>query len=177
MTSAYPPVRAFFLIGKTLKSHGTSGQLRVRIEDKFNIYLQPGYFIFLELDGSKVPYQISKVDEGQHLVITLKDIAGKQESDMLSGRDIWIPIEQVKTGHLKSPAQLKKKWEDYIIVDLSTHTTYKILRTEEFPQQLMAVVEEKGKEIYIPLHEQLIDSIDQVKKIIEMKIPEGLLDL
>jgi ribosomal 30S subunit maturation factor RimM len=41
----------------------------------------------------------------------------------------------------------------------------------------MAVINWNGKEFYVPLHEQLISSIDRKEKIIYMRIPGGLLDL
>jgi ribosomal 30S subunit maturation factor RimM len=41
----------------------------------------------------------------------------------------------------------------------------------------MAVIELNAHELLIPLHEQLISSIDKDQKIIHMEIPEGLLDL
>jgi 16S rRNA processing protein RimM len=170
-------VREFFLLGKTLKSHGTSGDLRVMVADRLREYIQPGVYIFLDLDGSKVPFRISDTDDNQHLIITLEEVSSKQVSDKLTGIDIWLPREQVNARHLRSPANLKEKWIEYAILDELTKLSYKILRTEEYPQQLMAIVEIGDKEILIPLHEQLITSIDHGQKIIYMKLPEGLLGL
>jgi 16S rRNA processing protein RimM len=177
VTNQYPPVSTFFLLGKTLKSHGTSGQLRLMVEDKLKGYFIPGEFIFLEINGSKVPYQINDVSEEAHFVVALEDVNAKEISDTLTNKEIWIPVEKVKARHQNAPRHLKDEWSDYFILDQATLKMYPILRTEEFPQQLMAVMEWKGKEIYVPLHEQLISSIDRKEKIIYMKIPEGLLDL
>ncbi len=41
----------------------------------------------------------------------------------------------------------------------------------------MAIVETNGKEMMIPLHDQLIVDIDKDQKVIRMEIPEGLLEL
>jgi len=177
LSNAYPPVKEFFLLGKTLKSHGTAGYLRLMIEDRLKGYVKPGLFVFLDLNGSRVPFQIKVVDDVQHFVILLEGINGKQESDTLTGKEIWIPMEQVKSRHLKSPRNINEKWDDYLIHDQKTNTSFRILRTEEFPQQLMAVIELNAHELLIPLHEQLILSIDRDQKIISMEIPEGLLDL
>jgi 16S rRNA processing protein RimM len=177
LSNAYPPVREFFLLGKTLKSHGTSGHLRLMIEDRLKGYVKAGSFVFIDLNGSRVPFQVKEVDEVQHFVMLLEGINGKQESDTLTGKEIWVPMEQVKTRHLKSPRNINEKWEDYEIRDEKTGTSFHILRTEEYPQQLMAVVLLDEREILIPLHEQLIMNIDRDQKIISMEIPEGLLDL
>lgn len=147
------------------------------VEDKYKSYLQAGLFVFLDLNGSKVPYKIADVEEGQHLVMLLEDIRGKDESDSLAGKEIWIPVGQVKERHLRSPRSLKEKWEDYSILDNASGQQYSILRTEEYPQQLMAVIEINGREILIPLNDHLITDIDRDAKCIHIDIPEGLLDL
>lgn len=177
MSPAYPSHYQFFHIGKTLKSHGTGGQLRLMIEDPYKGYIKKGSFIFFDLNGSKVPYMLLDIDDGAHFVITIEDVYNKKESDLLCGLDIWIPLENVKSRHQRSPRNIRDKWSDYRIQDEKTLTYFDIIRTEEFPQQLMAVVEVESKEILIPLNEQLISDIDKTNKIIIMEIPEGLLDL
>ncbi|HUR30751.1 MAG TPA: hypothetical protein VMZ69_04925 [Saprospiraceae bacterium] len=177
MSTAYPSVYNYFLIGKTLKSHGTQGLLRLMIEDQFKVYIKGGSFIFFDLNGSKVPYMVNTFDEGVHFVIGLEDVRSKKESDLLSGLDIFVPLDSVKSRHQRSPRNIKDKWDEYRILDVSNESVYDVLRVEEFPQQLMAVIKIDQKEILIPLSDQLITSIDKMNKLIMMHIPEGLLDL
>ena len=47
----------------------------------------------------------------------------------------------------------------------------------EMPQQIMGIVNYQGKEVLIPLNDQFITGVDEEKKILEMELPEGLLDL
>lgn len=177
MTNPYPPVDTFFLLGKTLKSHATSGQLRMAVENKLKGYFIPGEYVFFDLDGSKVPYKIEDIEEDAHFVISLEDVRSKELSDVLAGKEIWIPLEKIKSIHQRAPRNIKDPWFEYSIIDEASSSRHVILRTEEFPQQLMAVIEVKGKEIYVPLHEQLISNIDRKEKVIFIKIPEGLMEL
>jgi 16S rRNA processing protein RimM len=177
LSNTYSPVKEFFLLGKTLKSHGTAGFLRLMIDDRLKGYVKPGLFVFFDLNGSRVPFQVKAVEDAQHFVMLLEGINGKQESDTLTGKEIWIPMEQVKARHLKSPRNIDEKWDDYMIHDEKSNISFRILRTEEYPQQLMAVIEINEQELLVPLHEQLILNIDREEKIIRMEIPEGLLDL
>lgn len=173
----YPAITEYFLVGKTLKSHGTAGQLRVSVENRFRSYLAPGSFLFFDLDGSRVPFQITAAAEDGHFVISLRGIDTKEDSDKLTQKECWIPLEQVKSRHRQSPGHIREDWSSYSISDTSTGQQFPILRTEEFPQQLMAVIDVNGKEIYVPLHDQLIESIDRAEKRILMDLPEGLLAL
>lgn len=174
---AYPPVASYFRIGQALKSHGTGGQLRLLVEDRLKGYIHPGTYVFFDLNGSKVPYLVNEVDDHQHFVVRLVDVEAKQLSDLLAGKELWIPSDQIKERHRNSPRHVNEKWDDYAIEDEFTGVIYPILRTEEFPQQLIAVIEVEGREVMVPLHDQLISDIDKVEKRIRMQIPEGLLDL
>jgi 16S rRNA processing protein RimM len=177
LSESFSSVLQYFLLGRTLKSHGTGGQLRLQIENKYKSYLKKGSFIFFELNGSKVPYEISGISDENHVVLTLNEIQNKKDSDKLSGLDLWIPIDDVKPLHRRSPKNIEGKWDKFSIRDDQTGKVYQILRVEEFPQQLMAVIQLNEKEMLIPLNDQLISSIDQEQKIIHMLLPGGLLEL
>jgi 16S rRNA processing protein RimM len=177
LSSTYPPVLNFFLIGKSLKSHGTAGKLRLALESQFKSYIKQDSFLFFNLDGSKVPFKINEVEDNAHFVIGLEDVTNKKDSDLLAGNDIWIEMDVVKPRHQRSPRNIKDKWEEYQLLDTRSNTTFTIERVEEFPQQLMAVVRIEDRERLIPLSEQLISSIDRQNKLITMELPEGLLEI
>jgi 16S rRNA processing protein RimM len=177
LSPSYTSVAEFFLLGKSLKSHGTSGGLRLMVEDQFKGYLLAGNYVFLDLNGVKVPFRITDVEEGNHFVIFLEDVANKKDSDALSGLELWVPLNFVKPRHQKSPKNIPGKWDEYQIHDNQKESFHKIERVEEFPQQMMAVIQMNEKEVLIPLSDHLITSIDKEKKIIHMELPEGIMDL
>ena len=151
--------------------------MRLAIEDQFKRYLQDGTFVFVNMNGSKVPFRITDTEDGAHYVIGIEEISNKQESDQLSGLDLWVPLDTVKPRHQRSPRNLQDKWNEYQLLDVHSNDVYPIERVEEFPQQLMAVIIHDSKEKLIPLSDQLITSIDKAKKIITIEIPEGLLEI
>lgn len=177
LSNPFPPVTDYFLLGTALKSHGTSGWLRVMVAERLKRYFRPGNFIFFQLDCSKVPFQITDVEDGPHFVIALEGIATKEESDHLSGKEIWIPEDQISMRHIRIEEAPGQQWHGYVIHDVNSGKSFLLQRTEEFPQQLMAVVELEDREVLIPLHQNLMLEIDEENRIIRMDIPEGLLDL
>ncbi len=177
MSHQHPTHTEFFLVGKALRSHGTGGELRILVDQQLKTYIRKSTYLFFDLDGSKVPYQITDVDDGNHFVITLQDVLNKKDSDVLGNIEFYIPLESVKARHQHSPKNIRGKWDEYSILDTQHNGFYEIIRVEEFPQQLMAIINIHSKEILIPLSDQLISSIDKENKIIKMDIPEGLLDL
>jgi len=71
-------------------------------------------------------------------------------------------------------------YQKYVSFEISDKTLGEIGVIEEiieYPQQEMAAVTYKDKEVLIPLNDQLIVKIDLDGKRIEMDLPEGLLAL
>lgn len=147
------------------------------IEDRFKNYISEGTYLFFDLNGAKVPFMVTNVEEAAHFVISLEDVINKKASDLLAGRELWIPLSTIKKRHQLSPKNINDKWSEYSLHDSGTGVEYPILRTEEYPQQLMAVIEIEQREILVPLSDQLITEISKEKKRIFIDIPEGLLDL
>ena len=65
----------------------------------------------------------------------------------------------------------------FVIIDEIVGRVGTIEEVVEYPQQELAVVQYKGREVMIPLHEQLIESIDPKGRVIKMTLPEGLVDV
>lgn len=177
MTNPFPPVADFFLLGKILKSQGTDGRFRVRVDAEFESYFQKKVFIFIDHDGSPVPYQIVSFDSDTHQVIALKGISNKEESDALAGKEIFITTDKIKAKHQSHKLHSEDEMAGYQIIDLTSGSKLEVVRTEELPQQLMAIVKIEDNERYIPLHDSLIHRWDHENKKVEMNLPEGLLEL
>lgn len=177
MSNPYPPVGSLFVLGRVLKAHGTDGRVRVAVEERFEAYLSKGGFVFLDMDGSPVPYRIAGFDVGHHQVLALSGVKHKEEADALGGKELAIPEETVRPRHKRVLSARRDPWDGYTIRDEASGLSFTILRTEEFPQQLMAVVDHDGRELLIPLAEDLIESVDESARVIVMRLPEGLTEL
>jgi 16S rRNA processing protein RimM len=147
------------------------------IEESHKGYFKRGSYLFIDINGSKVPFRIEGVEDNAHFIIKVEEVGEKSGSDNLSGKEICIPIGNVRSRHLKSTRHLRDAWDQYQIEDVETLIRYSIIKVTELPQQTMASIMVDQKELLIPLSEPLIESIDNEKKLIRMHIPEGLLDL
>lgn len=162
-------------IGFTKKLYGIKGAVRIKIEEPFSDYFLKSEVVFLEIEGRKIPYFIQQVIDAPPLRVIFEEHTDRTKAQSLTGKEIFAPT------HLVQP-------EDPVSIDLTILMGFKIedstdgligtiLEIQEFPQQLMAVVEYREKEILIPLHEDLIENIEQESQTIFVSLPEGLLDL
>ena len=168
-------------IGFTKKCHGLKGELKVMVEDEYLEDFLQTPVIFLSIKGRHLPYFVEKAKLGNDLVLKLEDVESKEAAHLLASKEIFL-----------QPANILKKEErefevvsdlvfghlvDFTLVDAEIGELGKIEEVVEFPQQEMAVISHNEKEVFIPLHESLIEKIDEEKKNIYMNLPEGILDI
>mgnify|MGYP002372936529 FL=1 len=164
--------RKLIAIGTITKTHGFEGAVAVKItgrpagEPKIN---EP---VFVVIDGIPVPFFIRDVyfAGGDTMILAFDDYATPASVMMLKGCEVRC---EAPKGSGESPDELA----GYTIVDTNTSFRAPILSVGEQSGQILATVDLNGREIFIPLHPDLIISVDDKRKVIKMSLPEGLTDL
>ncbi|HNX67300.1 MAG TPA: hypothetical protein PKH02_10490, partial [Bacteroidales bacterium] len=128
--------------------------------------------VFVVIDGIPVPFFVRDVRYagGDTMVLAFDDYTTPASVLMLKGCEVKYEIPE---GVEKAPDLMI----GYTICDANSPFTAVIISVDEQPGQLLATVDMNGKEIFIPLHPDLILSVNHKKKLIKMSLPEGLADL
>lgn len=164
------------LLGQITKTSGFEGAVLVRLE-KSLIENIPGLeSVFVETDGRPVPFFIEWSDYQGADIIRLK----------FSNYDSEAAVEEFKGCRVFLTEHSDESHNDsdfstlsgYNVLDQDKKPVGKIAGITENPGQLLLNIESpSGKEVLLPLHEDLILSIDERKKVIIMNIPEGLTEI
>ncbi|MGI4020112.1 MAG: ribosome maturation factor RimM [Janthinobacterium lividum] len=165
-----------FRLGTVTKTRGLKGELQVFIafdepeKLKFNS-------LFIELCGKLVPYFVTlfKLPMKNVAYLQLEDVNTIEKAALLVKKDIYLP-NKIKPKKKKSEFGLKDLIQ-FIAVDVNEGELGEIIEIHEFPQQLIATVSYKNQDVLFPLNESIIKSIDVVKGIVLVDLPEGLLDV
>ena len=160
-------------IGKVGKAHGLQGELRVILsDDAYESILEEADFVFVK----GLPYGIKQTRQAGGLLLNLEGISDRSAAEMLKGAELALPSSQ-KIQEIDSVDPLQE-WIGYLIHDVQTGLTMgPIEEVIELPTQMTAFFIQNGKEILVPLHEDLVQSVDIPGKTIHMNLPEGLLEL
>jgi len=164
------------LLGQITKVSGFEGAVTVRLERSFIDNLPQMESVFLEIEGRPVPFFISE-----------SEYSG---SDILKIRFIYYEsaekINEFKgcKMYLTSGLSATEKSDDFgDLKGYGVYTDDKVFlgQVEELIQNpgqwLLNITSPDKKEILFPLHEDLIVRLDDKKKILVLKIPEGLLEI
>ncbi len=170
-------------IGFTKKEHKLKGELKVLVEDEYLEDLLKTPVIFLSIKGRHLPYFVEEARLEKEFIIKLEDVDSKEAAHLLSSKEIFLqPANILKEDEKELVLEVQSNLlfghiKDFTLVDSELGELGKILDVIEFPQQEMAVISHNEKEFFIPIHESLIEKIDEEKQYIYMNLPAGILDV
>lgn len=167
-------------VGFTKKAKGLDGSIKVKIFDEYLEDFAQVEVIFLEMGGKEIPYFIEKIELQSEIVVQLEDVKDRNTAAQLTSKSIFLREQDILVDEER---QLEVEGLEYgfitgfIMIDEMAGKIGAIEEVIELPQQEMAVINYKNKEILIPLNEQLITGIDEAKKEVKVALPDGLLEL
>ena len=174
-------------VAQVLKSNGTDGELVMSFRDIAPEDINIKEPVFIVFDGLPVPFFIESFTRrgNSKALVRLTDIENQEDVEEIAGKAVYIDSDNLpevsfeEDGYaaligwiVLTPAEeSSEEEEDSLIVDEVGEITDFI----DIPNNPCIEVETKNGAVMIPLHEDLILSIDPDNQEIIMQIPEGLI--
>lgn len=165
-----------YYIGYITKTKGLKGELQIYFEYDAPELLDLDV-IFAEINGKLVPYFVAaaKLQQNGTGNFYFDDVDHIDKAQPLVRKKLYIPLTKVPD----------RSDEDFHYNDLKGFTVSdenhgelgEILEINEYPQQFVATINYKNKEVLFPLHDDMIVEIDEDEKTMLIELPEGLLDI
>ena len=152
-------------IGKVLKSDGTDGGILLGLSELGLEDIDLKEPVFIAFDGLEVPFFISSIRAkgSTKAVVKFCDVDSLADAEELVGREVLLDCELESGQELDlSGWKVSNRGVEVGVVDYM----------ELFPGNPCISV---GGHL-IPLHEDLITSLDEKQRKIDFNLPEGLLD-
>ncbi len=165
-----------FYIGYITKTKGLKGELQVYFE-----YNEPEDLemesLFAEINGKLVPYFVSscKLQNNQTGYFFFDDVDSIEKAEKLIRKKLYLPLSLKPEADPDDITYMDLK--GYIVHDESHGELGEIIEVHEYPQQFIAVVPYRFREIMFPLNDEIIKSIDPEEGIVEVSLPEGLISV
>ena len=155
-------------IAQVLKSNGTDGELLVSFFDidPEDIDLQEPVFIYM--DGLPVPFYFESFTRRgvNRALVHLTGVHSLRDADELAGAAIFADyFEEGEDSDLTG----------WTVLSDSGATVGLIVGYEDIPGNLCVYVDTADGEKLLPLHQDLVLSMDPSRREITLSIPEGLL--
>ncbi|MEQ9465980.1 MAG: ribosome maturation factor RimM [Ekhidna sp.] len=164
-----------YQLGEVIKTHGLNGEVGISLDVDFPDEYQNLESVFLEQQGKLVPFFIETIQvNGNRALVKFEDINSLEDAKPLIKSDIYLPLTflpKLEDGqyyfHELVGCDVFEK-EDRLgvireIIDLNGN-------------QLISL-DAAGKEILIPLKDEILSVVDIPNKKVSVVLPEGLLDI
>jgi 16S rRNA processing protein RimM len=157
-------------IGTIVKLHGVQGGMILRLSAGYSVsIIEKASWCFISFRNKPVPYKIDEVIEmgPSEIILHIENISTKEGAEQFLNKELGV--EQT------IPTRKKKTDNILLLNGYKVYDHKKLIGTiqkiENTGKQFLFVLE---KELLIPAHDDLIESIDDKKKSVFMKLPDGL---
>jgi 16S rRNA processing protein RimM len=166
-------------IGFLGKVHGLKGELKLTVEEQFADDFNMVDVVFLKVKGHFMPFFIDSIRGENTPIIKFEETNNKEAAAAIQHQPLFMKASDLTIIEVdETEMELQyQQYKAFMIVDETLGKLGEIESIEEFPQQEMAVITYQGNEILIPLNESMIVKIDEVNKVIQVDLPEGLLEI
>lgn len=165
-----------YFLGKIIRPKGNKGEVKAYLDvDRVEDY-QSLDAVFIEKRRDLVPYFIERIHfEQQKANIKFQDVNSADEAAELSGLLMYLPLSTL-------PERTGNKFYYHEVAGFSIRDRVSgdigiIEKVVDLPNNPLFQVRHSNKDILIPISDEFIITVDREKRLIEMNLPEGLIDI
>ncbi|MEZ2416098.1 ribosome maturation factor RimM [Muriicola sp. E247] len=166
-----------FYLGKIVSKYSFKGEVLIKLDtDEPELYdnLES---VLISLGNSLVPFFIEKsqLHRSNLLRVRFEEVNDEPDADRILGSEIYLPLELL-------PKLSGKKFYyheviGFTLIDKNYGNIGTLVSINDAASQALFVAEKEGKQLLIPINDDIITSIDREKKTIFVETPEGLVSL
>jgi len=165
-------------LGYIRKPHALSGEVELVFDPGMDLTLEEIEWVFLDIENGLVPFFIP--EEGLRFksdtsaYIHFEDIDNQESAKRITGCKVFVFQEDIVQGEEElTPSYLL----NFKVADQTQGDLGVITEVNDYSGNLVVTVEKEGKEIILPLADELIISMDEKKREMLLDCPEGLIEL
>ena len=166
-------------VGKVNKPHGVRGILKVTFDVPLSSFTGvPFQAIFIGKGATQIPHFVAACDDlgDGNCLLTLEEVDSREKALSFSNKALFVTNDVFEQA-FEADDEDDFDIVGYTLIDQDDNIIGEIVEVVEYPSQDMAMVMHNGQEVLIPIIDDLIIVIDDDKLIIQMEIPEGLIEL
>ncbi|MBT8282044.1 MAG: ribosome maturation factor RimM [Muriicola sp.] len=166
-----------FYLGKIVSKYSFKGEVLIKLDtDEPELYdnLES---VFISLGNSLVPFFIQhcQLHRSSLLRVRFEEVKEEADADRILGSEIYLPLKFL-------PKLSGKKFYyheviGFTLMDKNYGNIGTLISVNDSASQALFVAEKEGKQLLIPINDDIITGIDREEKTIFVETPEGLVSL
>ncbi len=165
-----------FELGYVIKTHGLVGEVALHLDvDDPSMYEDLGG-VFIEIKNNLVPFFSEYTFfNNEKLVVKFEDVEDLESAEKLKGTKVFMPIERLPK--LDGDKYYFHELLGYEVLGVDGNAMGKVTQIYEANAQSLLAFEHKGKEVLVPINDDILVSVDKAKKEVKIDFPDGLIDI
>jgi 16S rRNA processing protein RimM len=165
-----------FELGFVQKTHGTKGEVLLVLDVDDPLSYEDLEQVFVEINHQLIPFFIESLSFHQDkALVRFQDLNSLEKAQALVGKKLFLPMEELP--ELDDDQFYYHQVIGYTVEDKHLGTLGPIIDFYELPQQDVLAMVYQGREVLIPVTDEIIEGADHEKQVIYTQLPEGLLQV
>lgn len=166
-----------FYLGKIVSKYSYKGEVLVKLDtDEPDIY-ENMESVFVSLGNNLIPFFIEKcvLHKSSLLRIRFEEVANESDADKVMGSELYLPLSFLPK--LEGNKFYFHEVIGFTLMD-SVHGDIGIISgINDTTNQALFEADKDGKQLLIPINDEIITKVDRRGRTIHVTTPEGLVDL
>lgn len=166
-----------FYLGKIVKKYSFKGEVLAKLDtDEPHLY-ENLESVFVALGNNLVPFFIesSSLHKSELLRIRFEDVDTEADADSLMQAELYLPLDMLPK--LSGNQFYYHEVIGFTVKDKRLGIVGTLQAILENTAQPLFQIDAQGKEVLIPMSDEIIVSLDRKKKELLLDVPEGLIEL
>lgn len=167
---------ACFQLGYVSKVHGVKGEVQCFLDVDVPENYRKMESVFVDIDNKLVPFFIEHLSlQGQRAVVKFEDVDSIEQAETLKSKGLYLPLEKLPA--LEEDQFYFHEIVGYKVEDAQEGVLGIVKGIYELPHQDLIAMEFKGKEVLIPIADEIIRKVSHNHKTLHVELPAGLLQI
>lgn len=166
-----------FYLGRIVSKFSFKGEVLIKLDtDEPETYLEMES-VFVEYDNNLVPFFIerSSLQKSNLLRVKFEEVDTEEDAEDLMKCDIYLPLNLLP--ELSEDQFYFHEIIGFTVEDELYGTVGILTGVNDTTTQALFEIEKDGKQVLIPMNDHFLLKVDKKSKTIQVKTPEGLIDL
>ncbi len=166
-----------FYLGKIVRKYSFKGELLIKLDTDEPKMFTGMESVFVEKNKNLIPFFIerSSLHKSTLLRVKFEDIDSESDADSLMNLHLFLPLNMLP--ELTGNRFYFHEIIGYTIEDVSFGKVGIVTGVNDGTTQALFEIDRDGKEILIPINDDIIKNVDRDTKTILIDVPSGLIEL
>lgn len=165
-----------FKIGYIQRTHGLGGEVEMKFTDDVFDRTDADY-LFLRVDGLIVPFFFEeyRFKNDETIIVKFEGVDDSNYARKICGAEVLFPVDMIPTQRENFCS-----W-DFLTgfrVEAEGEPLGSVRCVDRSSANILLLIDRAdGSELYVPLHEDFIESCDEPSRLLKLRLPDGLLTI